>query len=308
MDNIQIGRLIYDKRKELGLTQAELAERLQITNKAVSKWENGDGMPDVNLLTPLAKELGLTVDELLNGEEKCPVAEFQNIEKADVYESPLCKNTFDTDLKDIVIGIILCSFALLRCLTAFSSMVSIFAHGVISANVYTTNFWQQTSYGFRNIYYIVFWIMVFAVFVCRLLRIQNVKTPRSKGIAIATFIISIPMLFIQITDYYISVDIIQFTDNYILNFGCVFFVAALLVSEFHGYKLPYKICYGLVILITAFIGIRSLYDGLNYLYFDGYAKMLSVWSIILGILRSFAFYVLYGVFEKRCDEYEREID
>lgn len=304
MDNIQIGRLIYDKRKELGLTQAELADRLQITNKAVSKWENGDGMPDVNLLTPLATELGLTVDELLNGEEKTPIAEPQNNEKTDEYVSPLCKSNFDTDLKDIVIGIVLCSFALLRCLSAFASMVSIFAHGIISANEYGMDFWQGTSYGLRNIYYMVFWTMIFAVLLCKVLRIQNVKTPKSKGITIATFIISLPMFFIQFTDYYTSVDIIQFSDNYILNYGCVFFVAALLVSEFHGYKLPHKICYGLVILITVFIGIRSLYEGLNYPYFESYMKMQAVWAIILGILRSFAFYILYGVFEKRCNEYE----
>lgn len=305
MDNIQIGRLIYDKRKELGLTQAELADRLQITNKAVSKWENGDGMPDVNLLAPLASELGLTIDELLNGEEKSHVGENQNCtEKTGEYVSPLCKNNFDTDLKDIVLGIILCSFALLRCLSAFASMVSIFAHGIISANEYGMDFWQGTSYGLRNIYYMVFWTMIFAVFICKLLRIQNVKTPKSKGITIATFIISLPMFFIQFTDYYISVDIIQFTDNYILNYGCVFFVAALLVSEFHGYKLPYKICYGLVILITVFISIRSLYEGLSYPYFESYMKMQAVWAIILGILRSFAFYILYGVFEKQCDKYE----
>lgn len=305
MDNIQIGRLIYDKRKELGLTQAELADRLQITNKAVSKWENGDGMPDVNLLAPLASELGLTVDELLNGEEKSHASENQNgTEKTDSYVSPLIKNNFGTDLKDIVIGIVLCSFALLRCLSAFASMVSIFAHGIISANEYGTDFWRQTSYGIRNVYYMVFWTMIFVVFVCRLLRIQNVKTPRSKGITIATFIISIPMFFIQFTDYYTSVDIIQFTDNYILNYGCVFFVAALLVSEFHGYKLPYKICYGLVILITAFIGVRSLYEVLNYPYFESYMKMQAVQAIILGILRSFIFYIMYGVFEKRCNEYE----
>lgn len=305
MDNIQIGRLIYDKRKELGFTQAELADRLQITNKAVSKWENGDGMPDVNLLAPLAQELGLTVDELLNGEEKSHVGESQNCtEKTDEYVSPLCKNNFDTDLKDIVLGIILCSFALLRCLTAFSSMVSIFASSIIFKNEYGTDFWQGSSYGLRNIYYVVFWTMIFAVFICKLLRIQNVKTPKSKGITIATFIISLPMFFIQFTDYYISVDIIQFTDNYILNYGCVFFVAALLVSEFHGYKLPYKICYGLVILITVFISIRSLYEGLSYPYFESYMKMQAVQAIILGILRSFAFYILYGVFEKRCNEYE----
>ena len=70
MNNIKTGQFISEKRKALGLTQQELAEKLQITNKAVSNWETGDGMPDVQLLTPLANELGVTVDEILNGEEK----------------------------------------------------------------------------------------------------------------------------------------------------------------------------------------------------------------------------------------------
>ena len=128
MDNIQIGRLIYDKRKELGLTQAELADRLKITNKAVSKWENGDGMPDVNLLAPLASELGLTVDELLNGEEKVSTDENQNsTEKADEYVSPLIVGSPFIEGKDAVFGIIVCAVAIYRAIGGFSSIFSYLA-------------------------------------------------------------------------------------------------------------------------------------------------------------------------------------
>lgn len=75
MEKKSTGQIIFEKRKVLGLTQQELADRLQITNKAVSKWENGDGMPDVQLLLPLAETLGVTVDELLGGTAKHEIAE-----------------------------------------------------------------------------------------------------------------------------------------------------------------------------------------------------------------------------------------
>lgn len=59
---------LYELRKEKNLTQSELAEKLGITNKAVSKWETGDAMPDTAQLLPLAEILGVSVDELLKGE------------------------------------------------------------------------------------------------------------------------------------------------------------------------------------------------------------------------------------------------
>ena len=69
MDASKTGKLIAAKRKEKGLTQKELAERLKVTDKAVSKWETGRGMPDVSVLEKLAEELGVTVSEMLNGSE-----------------------------------------------------------------------------------------------------------------------------------------------------------------------------------------------------------------------------------------------
>lgn len=65
IDKQQFGRFVAALRKELGLTQRELAERLFISDKAVSKWETGASMPDIALLTPLADTLGVTVAELL---------------------------------------------------------------------------------------------------------------------------------------------------------------------------------------------------------------------------------------------------
>lgn len=65
----KISNLIKTKRKEKNLTQHELAEKLNVTEKAISRWETGRGTPDISLLIPLSKELGLSTNELLNGEE-----------------------------------------------------------------------------------------------------------------------------------------------------------------------------------------------------------------------------------------------
>ena len=65
----KISNLIKTKRKEKGMTQDELARRLNVTEKAISRWETGRGTPDISLLIPLSKELDLDVSELLNGEE-----------------------------------------------------------------------------------------------------------------------------------------------------------------------------------------------------------------------------------------------
>lgn len=67
MENIQFGAFIAQLRKEQGLTQKELADRLNVTDKAVSKWETGKGFPDVKLLEPLARALGVSLVELMQG-------------------------------------------------------------------------------------------------------------------------------------------------------------------------------------------------------------------------------------------------
>ena len=68
MNHIKIGEFIKQKKKEKNLTQEELANKLHITNKSISKWENGRCMPDVSLIEPLCKELDITINDLLNGE------------------------------------------------------------------------------------------------------------------------------------------------------------------------------------------------------------------------------------------------
>lgn len=68
IDMARFGSFVMEKRKEKGLTQKQLAEKLYLSNKAVSKWERGQSLPDIGLLEPLSRELGVTVTELLHGE------------------------------------------------------------------------------------------------------------------------------------------------------------------------------------------------------------------------------------------------
>ena len=67
MNQIETGKFIAKIRKEQGLTQGELADYLMISDKTVSKWECGNGLPEVSLMLPLCEKLGITVNELLSG-------------------------------------------------------------------------------------------------------------------------------------------------------------------------------------------------------------------------------------------------
>ena len=69
MNQTEIGEFIAKCRKEKKLTQAQLAERLNITDRAVSKWETGKSMPDSSIMLELCEILGITVNDLLSGEK-----------------------------------------------------------------------------------------------------------------------------------------------------------------------------------------------------------------------------------------------
>lgn len=80
MDNLQTGKLIAELRKKQGLTQQQLADKLNLSNKTISKWESGNGSPDISNLPVLAEALEISVDELLKGE-------INNSEAAKVHSS-----------------------------------------------------------------------------------------------------------------------------------------------------------------------------------------------------------------------------
>ncbi len=117
MDAKLTGELIARKRKELGLSQAELAEQIHVTDKAISRWETGRGMPAVESLEPLAEALGLTVSELLSGRELTPeelpkAAEVQIVDSLRKNKRMLWKGALRTVLALAVLAVLYVGFVL----------------------------------------------------------------------------------------------------------------------------------------------------------------------------------------------------
>lgn len=81
MNQIKIGKFITECRKNKDMTQAQLAKKLNITDRAISKWETGKGMPDSSIMLKLCAELGISVNELLSGEMISTNNYNQNAEK-----------------------------------------------------------------------------------------------------------------------------------------------------------------------------------------------------------------------------------
>lgn len=77
MDQAAIGKFIAACRKDKGLTQMQLAEKLNISNRAVSKWETGKSIPDASIMLELCGILGITVNELLSGERITTMEDYQ---------------------------------------------------------------------------------------------------------------------------------------------------------------------------------------------------------------------------------------
>ena len=113
MDQIKIGRFIAERRKEKSLTQMQLAEKLGISDRAVSKWENGRSMPDSSIMPELCRLLGITVNDLFNGE--VVVMENYN-EKTEQLLIGIAKEKEEADKRlltmEIVIGVVSTVFLL----------------------------------------------------------------------------------------------------------------------------------------------------------------------------------------------------
>ncbi|NLC87446.1 MAG: helix-turn-helix domain-containing protein [Clostridiaceae bacterium] len=118
MNQIKIGKFMSQLRKEKNMTQQVLADKIGVSFKTISKWENGRGMPELSLLKPLSDELGVSINELLSGER---------VEK-ERYLDKLEENMIDTieysdkriKEKDKILGISLLVLGFLIVITAIS--------------------------------------------------------------------------------------------------------------------------------------------------------------------------------------------
>ena len=92
MDNVKIGQLILRLRKENNMTQLQLAEKMGISDKAVSKWERGLGCPDIELITQLAEIFNVDLEKLLSGDIEINSVLGGNLKKICFYVCPVCGN------------------------------------------------------------------------------------------------------------------------------------------------------------------------------------------------------------------------
>lgn len=96
MNQYVTGDLIKKLREKNRYTQAELASKINVSDKTVSKWETGKGYPDISLLEPLAKALNISVIELLSGENIRNLNRCANMAKVKFYVCPVCGNVIQT--------------------------------------------------------------------------------------------------------------------------------------------------------------------------------------------------------------------
>ncbi len=96
MNQYVTGALIRRLREKRKLTQHQLAEKLAVSDKAVSKWETGRGYPDISLIEPLASVLGVSVIELLSGEDVVNTNKASNILRTEFYVCPICGNVIQS--------------------------------------------------------------------------------------------------------------------------------------------------------------------------------------------------------------------
>ena len=92
MNTYVTGSTIKQLRESRGLTQAELAEKIGVSSKTISKWETAKGLPDISLLQPLAQALGISVIELMNGEQITNRNVSANLLRGKFYVCPVCGN------------------------------------------------------------------------------------------------------------------------------------------------------------------------------------------------------------------------
>ncbi len=92
MNQYVTGTIIKDFREKNNMTQAELADKLCVSDKAISKWETGKGYPDISLLVPIAETFGISITELLSGNSVSNVNVSANMMRSKFYVCPVCGN------------------------------------------------------------------------------------------------------------------------------------------------------------------------------------------------------------------------
>ncbi len=172
MNQEKIGKFIAECRKNKKLTQEQLAQKLGLTYKAVSKWECGKSLPDLSLFKPLCEELDITFNELLSG-EKLPKNAYQEKFEENVINTINYTNK-KIESRNNFIGIIFIAFGILISITAISifpsesswgSIYSVF--GAIISLIGISRFTKKFSYSKRLIcnfsYFLLFILLLMTI-------------------------------------------------------------------------------------------------------------------------------------------------
>ena len=130
---MELNEKLLELRKQKGLTQAELAEILFVSRTAVSKWESGRGYPNIDSLKAIAKFFGITIDELLSGEELLTIAEEDSRKK-------------ENRLRDMVFGSLDCSTAMLFFLPFFGQKTPPVIQAVSLLSLTEAKLYLRTAY------------------------------------------------------------------------------------------------------------------------------------------------------------------
>ena len=132
MDYDKIGNFILEQRKAKKLTQAKLAEKLFVSEKTISKWENGNGLPDTNILPKLCEALDISVNELLNG-EKISAPNYENKAESKLLELQTAKEKSDKRL--LCSEIMICVVSLVFFLTIIFTSILLCEKGYVAIGI-----------------------------------------------------------------------------------------------------------------------------------------------------------------------------
>jgi len=183
MDQESIGKFIAKLRKSKNMTQEELAEKLGVTDRSVSNWENGRNMPDLSLFKPLCEELGVTINDLMSGEivdndkyqekleENIVNTIDYSIKKANEYK-------FSHGLTRIILGIFLCVLAIIACIedSSFGVLFCIFGIAIVLTGVFRLT-WKMQLYKRVLLTFITFIGISFMLLVTDYTKVKNNSAP-----------------------------------------------------------------------------------------------------------------------------------
>lgn len=172
MNQEKIGKFIQELRKEKNLTQQELGEKLGVTEKSISNWENGRNMPDLSLFKPLCEELNISINELMSG-EKINERDYKNKLEENIINTINYSNK-EINKKNNAIGIVLIVFGVVMSITAMSIFESASSLGgfysvlgVIISLIGIGKITRKITYEKRFLicfsYYVLFIILLFTL-------------------------------------------------------------------------------------------------------------------------------------------------